>query len=71
MTTEQAKGELMRAMEHDARMEAAGMIRRIEEEATEKAKEKARRVISMASSASPPSTSSRARSRSSTCRPTR
>ncbi len=48
MTTEQAKGELMRAMEHDARMEAAGMIRRIEEEATEKAKDKARRVISMA-----------------------
>jgi ribonuclease Y len=48
MTTEQAKGELMRAMEHDARMEAAGMVRRIEEEATEKAKDKARRVISMA-----------------------
>jgi ribonuclease Y len=38
----------MRIMEHDARMEAANMIRRIEEEATEKAKDKARRVISMA-----------------------
>ena len=48
MTTEQAKAELMRIMEHDARMEAATMIRRIEEEATEKAKDKARRVISMA-----------------------
>jgi len=48
MSTEQAKAELMRAMEHDARMEAANMIRRIEEEATEKAKDKARRVISMA-----------------------
>ena len=48
MSTEQAKAELMRAMEHDARMEAANMIRRIEEEAVEKAKDKARRVISMA-----------------------
>ena len=48
MTADQAKAELMRGMEHDARIEAAGMIRRVEEEATEKAKDKARRVISMA-----------------------
>jgi len=32
MTADQAKAELMRGMEHDARMEAAGMIRRVEEE---------------------------------------
>ncbi|HOC43062.1 MAG TPA: ribonuclease Y [Thermoanaerobaculales bacterium] len=48
MTADQARSELMRGMEHEARMEAAGMIRRVEEEATEKAKDKARRVISMA-----------------------
>jgi len=48
LTTEQAKSELLHAMENDARMDAANLVRKIEEEATEKAKEKARRVISMA-----------------------
>jgi len=48
LTAEQAKGELMKTLENDARMDAAGMIKRIEDEATEKAKERARRVISMA-----------------------
>jgi ribonuclease Y len=48
MSSEQAKVELMRTMESDARMEAAGLIKRIEDEAIEKAKDKARRVISMA-----------------------
>jgi ribonuclease Y len=48
MTADQAKAELIRTMENDARMEAANMIRRIDEEAAEKSKERARRVISMA-----------------------
>jgi ribonuclease Y len=48
LTSEEAKGELMRVLEHDAKIEAANMVRRIEEEASEKAKERARRVISMA-----------------------
>jgi ribonuclease Y len=38
----------MRVMENDARMDGANLVRRIEEEAAEKAKERARRVISMA-----------------------
>jgi ribonuclease Y len=48
LTSEQAKQELLRAMENEARMDAANLVRKIEEESTEKAKEKARRVISMA-----------------------
>jgi ribonuclease Y len=48
LTTEEAKAELMRSLEHEARIEAANMVRRIDEEASEKAKERARRVISMA-----------------------
>jgi ribonuclease Y len=48
LTADQAKSELMRMMENEARMEAAGLMKRIEEEATEKAKDKARRVIAMA-----------------------
>jgi ribonuclease Y len=48
LTTEQAKHELLHALENDARMDAANLVRKIEEEAAEKAKEKARRVISMA-----------------------
>ncbi len=48
LTAEQAKGELLKALENEARMDAAGMAKRIEDEATEKAKEKARRIISMA-----------------------
>ena len=48
LTSEQAKAELLKALENEARMDAAGMAKRIEDEATEKAKEKARRIISMA-----------------------
>ncbi len=48
LTKDQAKAELMRAMEHDARIEAANMVKRIEDEAIEKSKERARRIISMA-----------------------
>ena len=48
LTTEQAKQELLKSMENEARMDAANLVRKIEEESTEKAKEKARRVISMA-----------------------
>ncbi len=48
MTAEQARAELMRSMEYEARMDAANLIKRIEDEAQEKAKEKARRVISLA-----------------------
>jgi len=48
LTADQAKQELMRAMENEARMEAANLIKKIEDEAVEKAKDKARRVISVA-----------------------
>lgn len=48
LTTDQAKHELLRTMENEARLEGANLVRKIEEESTEKAKEKARRVISMA-----------------------
>jgi ribonuclease Y len=48
LTTEQAKQELIHSMENEARMDAANLVRKIEEESAEKAKEKARRVISMA-----------------------
>ncbi len=48
LTVDQAKAELLRAMENEARMDAANLVKRIEDETNEKAKEKARRVISMA-----------------------
>jgi len=48
LTTEQAKQELIKSLENEARMDAANLVRKIEEESTEKAKERARRVISMA-----------------------
>ncbi len=48
MTTEQAKQELISSLEQEARMEAANLVKRIEDEAIERSKEKARRVISMA-----------------------
>ena len=48
LTTEQAKQELLRSLENEARMDAANLVRKIEEENTEKAKERARRVISIA-----------------------
>lgn len=48
MTVDQAKQELMNAMEQEVRIEAANRVKRIEDEATEKAKERARYIISMA-----------------------
>jgi len=48
LTSEQAKGELMRAMENEARMDAAKSIRRIDEEAQQEANNRARKVISLA-----------------------
>ena len=48
LTADQAKAELMRAMENEARIDAASAMKRIEDEANEKAKDKARRVIAMA-----------------------
>jgi ribonuclease Y len=48
LTAEQAKQNLIRSVENDARLEAAHIVRRIEEEATENATQKARRIIGMA-----------------------
>jgi ribonuclease Y len=48
LTSEQAKAELMRTMENEARMDAAKNIRRIEEEANQEATNRARRLISLA-----------------------
>ena len=48
LTVEQAKAELLRSMENEARIDAANVVKRIEDETVEKSKEKARRVISMA-----------------------
>jgi len=48
LTAEQARAELVHSLEQEARMEAANLVKRIEDEATEKAKERARRIISMA-----------------------
>lgn len=48
MTSEEAKQELMRIMENEARMDAAKTIRRLEEEAVQEANNRARKVISLA-----------------------
>jgi ribonuclease Y len=48
LTVDQAKAELLRSMENEARMDAANLMKRIDDETTEQSKEKARRVISMA-----------------------
>jgi ribonucrease Y len=48
LTSDQAKHELLRAMETEARTEAARMIRRVEEEATQEASNRARRIVSLA-----------------------
>ncbi|HWC65206.1 MAG TPA: ribonuclease Y [Thermoanaerobaculia bacterium] len=48
LTAEQAKQNLIRSIENDARLEASHLIRRIEEEASENATQKARRIIGMA-----------------------
>ena len=48
LTVEQAKNELLHSMENEARIDAANLVKRIEDETIEKSKEKARRIISMA-----------------------
>ncbi len=48
LTAVDARRDLVKSIENEARVEAAGLIRRIEEEATEQATQKARRVIGMA-----------------------
>ncbi|HWZ86403.1 MAG TPA: ribonuclease Y [Thermoanaerobaculia bacterium] len=48
LTAVDAKRDLVKSVENEARLEAAGLIRRIEEEANEQASQKARRIIGMA-----------------------
>src|SRR5215468_5858998 len=48
LTAVDAKRDLIRSVENEARLESAGLIRRIEEEANEQATQKARRIIGMA-----------------------
>lgn len=48
LTGQQAKEELIRLMENDARMEAAHTVKRIEDEARETAHKEAQRIIGMA-----------------------
>jgi ribonuclease Y len=47
LTSEQAKKDLIRDLENEARLEATGLVRRIEEEAVESANQKAKRLLSM------------------------
>ena len=48
LTAVDAKRDLVKSIENEARVEGAGLIRRIEEEALEQATQKARHVIAMA-----------------------
>jgi ribonucrease Y len=48
LTAIQARDELVKGMEHDARMEAAHIVKRIEDEARETAHRQAQRIIGMA-----------------------
>lgn len=48
LTGQQAKEELMRVMEGDARIEAAHLVKRIEDEARERAQKEAQRIIGLA-----------------------
>jgi len=48
LTADAAKKILLERMEHDAKLEAAAMIRRTEEEAKETADKKARKIVSLA-----------------------
>jgi len=48
LTAQQAREELVRMMENDARMEAAHIVKRIEDEARETAYKQAQRIIGMA-----------------------
>ena len=47
LTSEQAKRDLIRDLENEARLEATGLVRRIEEEAVDTANQKAKRLLSM------------------------
>ncbi|MGZ6970490.1 MAG: Rnase Y domain-containing protein, partial [Thermoanaerobaculia bacterium] len=47
LTAEQAKRDLVRELENEARLEATGLVRRIEEDAVESANWKAKRLLSM------------------------
>ena len=48
LTAQQAKDELVDAMQNDARMDAAHLVKRIEDEAREKASQEAHRIVSVA-----------------------
>jgi hypothetical protein len=48
LTVQQAKEELIRGLENEARMEAAHMVKRVEDEARETASKQAQRIIGMA-----------------------
>ncbi|MFN2386179.1 MAG: ribonuclease Y [Thermoanaerobaculia bacterium] len=48
LTAVDARRDLVKSIENDARVEAAGLIRRIEEEATEQATQRARHLIGLA-----------------------
>jgi ribonuclease Y len=48
LTADQAKAELIRGIENDAKLEAANIIKRIESEATELGQVKARKILGMA-----------------------
>ncbi len=48
LTVQQAKEELIRGLENDARMEAAHLVKRIEDESRETANKQAQRIIGMA-----------------------
>jgi ribonuclease Y len=47
LTAEQAKKDLVRELENEARLEATGLIRRIEEDAVDNAQMKAKRLLAM------------------------
>jgi ribonuclease Y len=48
LTVEEAKRELIRGIENDARLEAANIMKRIESEATELGNQKAKKILGMA-----------------------
>ncbi len=48
MSREEAKSELLQVMEEDARVDAAKMIKRVEEEANEESEKRAKRVLGIA-----------------------
>jgi ribonuclease Y len=48
LTVQQAKEELIRGLENEARMEAAHLVKRVEDEARETASKQAQRIIGMA-----------------------